>query len=133
MELLDLAVDMRAHEFLREDSVGKISKRNQNATVGLGKFRDVNFSDRVYELNRVMMAVAANDGKKFVHASDGESWAGRYNIVAPYTKIEQDMLTLAFKATGSEVHDINHGDLRSQEHPAVNTASPVQSFKGYAR
>jgi len=48
---------MRATEFIAEDKVGKISKRNQNATVGLNKFRDQKFADRVYELNRIMMAV----------------------------------------------------------------------------
>ena len=83
---------MRAQEFIIEDQVGKISKRNQNSTVGLNKFRDPKFADRVYELNRVMMAVASNDGTNFVQEIDGESWAGRYDIAAPYTKIEQKML-----------------------------------------
>ena len=122
---------MRAREFVTEDAVGKISKRNQNATVGLNKFRDPNFADRVYELNRVMMAVACNDGTEFVQDVDGESWAGRNDVAAPYTQVEQDMLNLAYKAIGSKATDINKGDLRSQEHPAVNTTSPVQAFKGY--
>jgi hypothetical protein len=122
---------MRAKEFVTEDAVGKISKRNQNATVGLHKFRDPNFADRVYELNRVMMAVASNNGKEFVFPVDGESWAGRNDIAAPYTQVEQDMLNMAYKAIGSKSIDINKGDLRSQEHPAVNTSSPVQAFKGY--
>jgi len=122
---------MRAREFVTEDAVGKISKRNQNATVGLHKFRDPNFADRVYELNRVMMAVASNNGKEFVFPVDGESWAGRNDIAAPYTQVEQDMLNLAYKAIGSKSTDINKGDLRSQEHPAVNKTSPVNGFKGY--
>jgi hypothetical protein len=122
---------MRAREFVTEDAVGKISKRNQNATVGLHKFRDLNFADRVYELNRVMMAVASNNGKEFVFPVDGESWAGRNDIAAPYTQVEQDMLNLAYKAIGSKATDINKGDLRSQEHPAVNKTSPVTGFKGY--
>ena len=122
---------MRAREFVTEDAVGKISKRNQNATVGLHKFRDPNFADRVYELNRVMMAVASNNGKEFVFPVDGESWAGRNDIAAPYTQVEQDMLNMAYKAIGSKATDINKGDLRSQEHPAVNKTSPVTGFKGY--
>jgi hypothetical protein len=122
---------MRAREFVTEDVVGKISKRNQNATVGLNKFRDPNFADRVYELNRVMMAVASNNGKEFVFPVDGESWAGRNDIAAPYTQVEQDMLNMAYKAIGSKSIDINKGDLRSQEHPAVNKTSPVTGFKGY--
>jgi hypothetical protein len=124
---------MRAQEFIIEDQVGKITKRNQNSTVGLNKFRDPKFADRVYELNRVMMAVASNDGTNFVQEIDGESWAGRYDIAAPYTKIEQKMLKKAYQAVGSKYHDLNHGDLESQEHPAVHTTSPVQAFKGYPR
>jgi hypothetical protein len=121
---------MRANEFIAEDIVGKISKRNQNATVGLNKFRDRQFADRVYELNRVMMAVAQTDGE-ITPELDGESWSGRHNVAAPYTDVEQKMLEKAYQAVGSKHYDLNHGDLESQEHPAVNTASPVKAFRGY--
>ena len=123
---------MRAREFVTEDAVGTISKRNQNATVGLNKFRDNQYADRVYELNRIMMAVAQTDGI-IDPVVDGESWSGRNNVAAPYTKIEQDMLNKAFKAVGSHHEDLNHGDMESKEHPAVNTTSPVKGFKGYPR
>ena len=117
-------------EFVAEDRVGKISKRLDLATVGLNKFRDAQFADRVYELNRVMMAVASTDGT-FVPELDGESWSGRNNIAAPYTPEEQNMLKKAYQAVGSHHEDLNQGDLNSQEHPAVNTTSPMQAFKGY--
>lgn len=123
---------MRAREFVAEQREGKLSKRLQQGTVGLHKFRDMQFADRVYELNRIMMAVATTDGT-FVPDIDGESWAGRNNIAAPYTKHEQQMLTKAYQAVGSHYKDLNHGDLRSQEHPAVHTVSPVKSFSGYPR
>jgi len=123
---------MRAREFVTEDAVGTISKRNQNATVGLNKFRDNQYADRVYELNRIMMAVAQTDGI-IDPVVDGESWSGRNNVAAPYTKVEQDMLNKAFKAVGSHHEDLNHGDMESKEHPAVNTTSPVKGFKGYPR
>jgi hypothetical protein len=121
---------MRAQEFIAEDTIGKISQRNQNATVGLNKFRDHKFADRVYELNRIMMAVASTDGT-FVPEIDGESWAGRNDIAAPYTPEEQDMMKKAYQAVGSHHEDLNHGDLKSQEHSAVNITSPVKAFKGY--
>ena len=121
---------MRANEFIAEDIVGKISKRNQNATVGLNKFRDRQFADRVYELNRVMMAVAQTDGE-ITPELDGESWSGRHNVAAPYTDVEQKMLEKAYQAVGSKHYDLNHGDLESQEHPSVNTSSPVKAFRGY--
>lgn len=123
---------MRARDFIAEHRrVGPISKRLRYATRGLHKFRDEQFADRVYELNRVMMAVASNNGKEFVFPMDAESWAGRNDIAAPYTKQEQDMMRLAYKAIGSHHQDLNQGDLRSQEHPAVNTTSPMQAFRGY--
>ena len=121
---------MRAREFIAEQKVGDISTRQRFGTVGLNKFRDMQFADRIYELNRVMMAVAQTDGE-IKPEIDAESWAGRHNIAAPYTEVEQKMLELAYQAVGSKHYDLNHGDLESQEHPAVNTASPIQAFKGY--
>lgn len=121
---------MRAREFIAEQKVGDISTRQSAATVGLNKFRDAQFADRVYELNRVMMAVAQTDGE-IDPTIDGESWAGRHNVAAPYTEIEQKMLEKAYKAVGSKHIDLNHGDLESQEHPAVHTLSPIKPFKGY--
>ncbi len=121
---------MRAREFIAEQKVGDISTRQRFATVGLNKFRDMQFADRIYELNRVMMAVAQTDGV-IKPEIDGESWAGRHNVAAPYTEVEQKMLELAYQAVGSKHYDLNHGDLESQEHPAVNTDSPIKPFKGY--
>jgi nuclear transport factor 2 (NTF2) superfamily protein len=125
---------VRACEFIVEHKhIGKISKRLRYATRGLNKFRDMEFADRVYELNRIGMAVAANNGKEFSFPINGESWAGRNDIAAPYTQQEQDMLNMAYKAVGTKNWDLNNGDMRSQELPAVNTTSPMQAFKGYKR
>jgi hypothetical protein len=122
---------MRASEFISEgQTVGRLSKTKSYATVGLHKFVDSNRADRTYELNRIMMATAATDGT-FVPDVDGESWAGRYNIAAPYTEEEHDMLKMAYKAVGSEFQDLNKGDLKSTELPSTNTVSPVKAFKGY--
>jgi hypothetical protein len=123
---------VRASEFIAEDAVGKVGHRRQQATVGLNKFRDPNYGDRVYELNRVMMAVASTDGT-FVPDIDQESWAGRHNIATPYTREEQEKLEKAFKAIGSEYKDLNQGDYYSQEVDSVNAISPVKGFRGYPR
>ena len=123
---------MRATEFVTEDKVGKMGKRLNQATVGMNKFRDAKFADRVYELNRIMMAVASTDGT-FVPDVDAESWVGRHNVAAPYTKEELNMLDKAYQAIGSEFHDLNHGDINSDEHPAVNKDSPIKAFAGYPR
>jgi hypothetical protein len=123
---------VRAKEFVAEAKVGPVGKRRSAATRGLHKFRDETFADRIYELNRVMMAVASTDGT-FVPDIDQESWAGRHDVAAPYTKEEADMLKQAFKATGSWNQDLNHGDMESQEVPSTNKQSPVIAFKGYPR
>jgi len=124
---------MRAREFLIEKQVGKIGQRRQVGTRGLSKFRDPQGFDRIYELNRVMMAVALADGSCAPLDLDTESWAGRYNTAHPYTDEETAMLKQALKATGSEQHDLNHGDNRSQELPSTNIQSPVKGFAGYPR
>ena len=123
---------MRANEFMTESKIGKIGKRKQQATVGLNKFRDDAFADRLYELNRVMMAVASTDGT-FVPDIDQESWVGRNNIATPYTREEQEKLEKAFQAIGSKFEDLNRGDYASQETKTTNTQSPVRPFKGYPR
>lgn len=80
-----------------------------------------------------MMAAAATDGA-FTPNIDGESWIGRNNLSAPYTKQEADMLMQAYKAIGSKYKDINHGDLRSCEvDEIVNKKSPVQGFRGFGK
>jgi hypothetical protein len=124
---------MRANEFIVEAKVGQLSKVNQDATVGLNKFRDKEFSDRIYELNRVMMAAACNDGTDFAEPVDGESWAGRHDIAAPYTEVEQRMLEKAYKVVGSKFWDLNKGNMRSEELPDTYKTSPVKGFKGYPR
>lgn len=121
---------MRANEFISE-SKGKITNRQGRASVGLDVFRDQQFADRIYELNRVMMAVAAADGINPINV-DAESWAGRENVAAPYSAIEQKMLAQAFKVIGSSHKDLTKGDLRSQEIPNTNTQSPVVGFKGFS-
>jgi hypothetical protein len=123
---------MRAREFIAERD-GTIGKRRQAATVGLNVFGDSERQNSDYTLNRVMMAVACADGTNNPIDMDANSWVGKKRSAHPYTKVEQNMLKQAFKAAGANWKDLNNGDLDSEEHPAVNTASPVQGFKGYPR
>lgn len=123
---------MRAREFIAERD-GTIGTRRQNATVGLNTFGDSERQNSDYTLNRVMMAAAMADGTNKPIDMDAKSWLGKSRSAHPYTKVEQNMLKQAFKAAGAKWKDLNHGDLDSEEHPAVNTASPVVSFKGYPR
>ena len=123
---------MRAHEFIVEHD-GKIGTRRQAATVGLDTFGDAEKANSDYTLNRVMMAVAMADGSNTPIKMDAKSWIGKKRSAHPYTKVEQNMLRQAFKAAGAKYKDLNNGNMDSEEHPEVNTASPVVSFKGYPR
>lgn len=122
---------MRASDFLNETKKGKISKRQQQPTRGLNIFADNQF-DRQYDLNRVMMAVACSDGVNPIDMNS-ESWSGKNNTAHPYTKEEQAMLKLAYKAAGITYKDLNNGDLNSEELSSTNTQSTVKPFKGYKR
>ena len=123
---------MRAQEFITEQD-GKIGKRRQVATVGLDVFGDAERQNSDYTLNRVMMAAACADGTNTPIDMDAKSWVGKRRSAHPYTKVEQNMLKQAFKAAGANWKDLNNGDMNSEEHPEVNTTSPVVGFKGYPR
>lgn len=122
---------MRATEFVFENRKGKLSKRQQQPTRGLNIFADNQF-DRQYDLNRVMMAVACSDGVNPIKINP-ESWFGKNNTAHPYTKEEQDMLKLAYKAAGITYKDLNNGNLDSEELANTNTQSITKPFKGYKR
>ena len=122
---------MRAKEFVTESKIGKLSKRQSNPTRGLHVFANSNY-DRTYDLNRVMMAAACTDGS-IVPAMDGESWAGKFNTAHAYTKEEEAMLKIAYKAAGIKFKDLNHGDLNSDELDSTNTQSTLKPFKGYKK
>ena len=126
---------MRAKEFITEDNgPGKLTKRQRYATRGAHKFQDVDGRDRVYELNRVMMALAQANGESGERIDlDSESWVGTSNLAFPYTEVEANMLKAAYKAVGSEWEDLNSGDMKSVELPTTNSKSPVEGFKGYPR
>jgi|TARA_R110000782_G_scaffold50724_3_gene109781 hypothetical protein len=128
---------MRAHEFLSE------AKGGSNATGKRGKLHPEQLStmpkshkfagasDRIYDLNRAMMAVACSDGKTFSHPPSEESWIGRSNMANPYTEQEHNMLHHAYKAIGIEI-DSAVSD-HSCEPSSVHKVSPVTGFKGYPR
>lgn len=123
---------MRAKEFISENKTkGKITQTQQNPTRGLHTFTDTNY-DRIYTLNRVMMAVASSDGIE-KPVLDGESWIGKSNSAHPYTEIEQQMLKHAYEVVGVPFKDLNRGDLSSQENKETNISSPLKPFKGYKK
>jgi hypothetical protein len=127
---------VRASEFvsaqLNEIADAKISRRLQSATRGLNVFSDSERWNSDYTLSRLGQAVASTDGT-FVPDIDPKSWVGKNKTTHPYTKEEQDMLKMAYKAIGASYKDLNGGDMDSEEMAEVNRVSPVIAFKGYTR
>jgi len=122
--------DMKIKEVIIEDKVGNVPKRYRRAAMGLHKFRDENFADRTYELNRVMMAVAGCDGVNPCEVPiDSESWAGRNNVSAPMTPHEEKMLQQAYSIIGSHWTNENPGPWHAQEIDIINKVSPVAKRK----
>jgi hypothetical protein len=119
---------MKINEVIVEASVGKLSKRQQQATRGLNKFTDGDRWNGDYTLYRLGLAVASTDGKS-VPDTDKESWVGKWKVAAPYSQADQDMLEKAYQAVGAKYQDINHGDMRSQELESTHKASPVAPKK----
>jgi hypothetical protein len=118
---------MKIKEIVLEQA-GKLKDRQRLAQRGMNKFSDAKKWNGDYTLYRLGLAVASTDGKTIPNVDD-ESWVGKWKLAAPYTQLEQDMLNLAYKAVDANVEDINNGDLRSQEGPTVNKASPVATKK----
>jgi hypothetical protein len=119
---------MKINEVITEESIGKLSKRQQQPTRGLNKFTDGDHWNSDYTLYRLGLAVAATDGKS-VPDTDKESWVGKWKVTAPYSQADQDMLKKAYQAVGADYEDVNHGDMRSQELESTHKASPVAARK----
>lgn len=127
---------MRAYEFLTETNSevtlkAKVKKVHHEPTTGLHVFTDTNY-DRIYMLNRVMMAVASADGIQ-KPVIDGESWIGKRNTAHPYTDVENQMLKHAYQAVGVPHNDVNKGDVKSKELESINKQSPIKPFKGWKK
>ncbi len=116
---------MRAHEFINEAKIGKVSKRASQATKGMHKVRDAGGYDRTYHLNRLAMAMASADGRsKNPVDMDSESWVEKYNTVHPYTELEHNMLHQAMKTVPTE-HQETVPFGKSMELDSTNKTSPI--------
>ena len=123
---------MRANEFVVENKLGKVSAQQQQPTVGLNVFsKKITSYDRIYDLNRLMMAVACSDGVNPIEMP-AESWIGKHNSAHPYTEEEHIMLKQAFNTIPSNTHHMV-SDHRSTEPVDTHKTSPVTGFKGYKR
>jgi hypothetical protein len=123
---------MRAHEFLTEGH-GKIHSHHADVSPGVIRTRDVGGYDRVYHMNRLMMAMSMADGmSQDAVDMDYDSFAEKYNTVHPYTEEEYNMFVAASKTVPTDKKTIVPYS-KSQEPEDTNVKSTVVAFKGYKR
>lgn len=87
------------------------------------KARDIGGYDRVYHMNRLMMAMAKADGKSTKAVdSPAETWFEKYNTIHPYTDAEANMAKAAMNTVPTDGKMVSKG--HSQEPDHVHRVSP---------
>lgn len=120
---------MRAHEFVTEGkSPKRPSKNDYYANTGLNLYDGGEDWTSDYMQYRLGLAVAGTDGQ-IEPLTNASSWIGKRKTTNPYTKEEQKMLTMAYKAVGAKYKDLTDGDMKSCELEDTNVKSPVAKFK----
>jgi hypothetical protein len=115
---------MKIKDIVVEHRRGKKPDHAKNADTGEWQFRDQGV-DRVYNLNRIMMASAMHDGQgNHAVEMDEASWVEKNNVARPYTEAEHNMMKGAFKTVKSE-YKHSSSDHKSREQDDVHKVSPV--------
>lgn len=107
---------------------GKIRKRDKESQRGIIKMRDVGGYDRVYHLNRIMMAAGMSDGTTNSIDMDPASWVEKFNTGHPFTEEEYNMLISAMKVIPTDGTVIQKWS-KSKELPTINVTSPTAKPK----
>lgn len=117
---------MKINEIIIESKKGKLDVHHSAAHHSSWKFRDVGGYDRVYHLNRVMMAAAAADGisTRAIPDFEQESWIEKYNTAFPYTEADNNMIASALNTVDSEFDNVSKFE-QSHEPPYIYNKSPV--------
>lgn len=116
---------MKINEIILEGKFGDKPDHSKNSDTGEWIFRD-NGTDRVYNLNRIMMASAMHDGNSINPVEmDEASWVEKNNMARPYTEAEHNMMKGAFATIKSD-YKHSSSDHKSREDDDVNKTSPVR-------
>jgi len=128
--------EMRAKEFVAESTpnagtghVTPLNADHDNVMKGVSRSRDVGGYDRVYHMNRLMMAMAMHDGKG-PHPVDSakETWFEKYNTMHPMTQEEDNMIRGAMKTVPTDGKHVSKFN-KSKEAEGINVASPIAKPK----
>jgi hypothetical protein len=120
---------MRAREFIGETKVTKMHPDHDNVGKGVTRSRDVGGYDRVYHMNRIMMAMAMADGKSTKAVdSPAETWFEKYNTMHPMTQQEDNMIKAAMATVPTDGQSVSKF-APSQEPSDTYVQSPVAKPK----
>jgi hypothetical protein len=120
---------MKVNEIISESATTDIQPDHENVHNGAYIARDVGGYDRVYHMNRLMMAMAMADGRSTDKVdSHPDTWFEKYNTLHPYTEAEHNMVKAAMKTIPTDGHEIIK-DHRSIEPNDVNKSSPYPARK----
>jgi hypothetical protein len=122
--------EMRAQEFIKEGKTTEMHADHKNVGKGVSRSRDVGGYDRVYHMNRMMMAMAMADGKstKKVDNVAIDTWFEKYNTMHPMTQEEDNKIRAAMKTVPTDGKHISKFS-KSVEAEGGNTQSAVAKPK----
>jgi hypothetical protein len=122
--------EMKLRELFREGKVTDVHPDHDAVHQGgVSRSRDVGGYDRVYHMNRLMMAMAMANGKDTKAVDSPEStWVEKFNTHHPYTKEEHNMIHSAFKTVPTDKEEISPWE-KSEEPKDTNIVSPVAKSK----
>ena len=123
---------MRAREFVSKINEGKtteIHPDHDSVGKGVTRTRDVGGYDRVYHMNRMMMAMAMADGRSTNSVdSPPDTWFEKYNTMHPMTEIEHNMIQQAMHTVPTDGQEISPFS-KSKEPSDTFTHSAVAKLK----
>ena len=121
---------MKINEIISESKTTELDPDHEAAHTGnIVRARDVGGYDRVYHMNRLMMAMAKADRKSTKAVdSPADTWFEKYNTIHPYTDEETNMVKSALKTVPSQAQFVSK-DKKSREPDHVHRTSPVNPKK----
>jgi len=122
--------EMKASEFIKEAKTTALNKDHDAVGKGVSRSRDVGGYDRIYHMNRMMMAMAMADGVSTgkIDGVNIDTWFEKYNTMHPMTKEEDNMIRAAMNTVPTDGKHVSKFG-KSVEPAGAYTKSAVPKIK----
>jgi hypothetical protein len=116
---------MKITEIISEGKTTELHPDHDAAHAGpIIRARDTGGYDRIYHMNRMMMAMAKADGKSTKPVDSApDTWFEKYNTIHPYTPEEENMARAAMNTIPTQHNDVST-DRKSREPNDTHKVSP---------